>query len=127
MDLKVVCVLSAILVIALSTLAEGKAPPTRCQCKQAPRERRNCGYPGISAVECRKAGCCFNASVPGVPWCFAPKVKKVRKVCPNDAPIRINCGFPGITAQECERKGCCFRAYPAGVPWCFYHRMMEEG
>ncbi|OPJ69787.1 trefoil factor 2 [Patagioenas fasciata monilis] len=126
MDLKVVCVLSAILIIALSTLAEGKAPPTRCQCKQAPRERRNCGYPGISAVECRKAGCCFNSSVPGVPWCFAPKVKKVRKVCPNDAPIRINCGFPGITAQECERKGCCFRAYPAGVPWCFYHRMMEE-
>lgn len=29
MDLKVVCVLSAILVIALSTLAEGKAPPSK--------------------------------------------------------------------------------------------------
>ncbi|NXJ33372.1 TFF2 factor, partial [Ciconia maguari] len=98
----------------------------RCQCKLAPRERRNCGYPGISAVECRKAGCCFNNSVPGAPWCFAPKARKVRKVCPNDPHARINCGFPGITAKECKRKGCCFRAYPAGVPWCFYQRVVEE-
>ncbi|NWT41036.1 TFF2 factor, partial [Chroicocephalus maculipennis] len=98
----------------------------RCQCKLAPRERRNCGYPGISAAECRKAGCCFNASVPGVPWCFAPKPRRVRKVCPNDSYARINCGFPGITAKDCERKGCCFRAHPAGVPWCFYHRVVEE-
>ncbi|KAM6140984.1 trefoil factor 1-like [Pterocles gutturalis] len=127
MDLKVICGLSVILVVALSTLAEGKTPPTRCQCKLLPRERRNCGYPGISALECAKAGCCFNTSVPGVPWCFAPKAKKVRKVCPSDPNVRINCGFPGITAKECERKGCCFRAYPAGVPWCFYHRTVEEG
>ncbi|KAM7127212.1 trefoil factor 1-like [Ciconia maguari] len=126
MDLKVICVLSVILVVALSTLAEGQRLPTRCQCKLAPRERRNCGYPGISAVECRKAGCCFNNSVPGAPWCFAPKARKVRKVCPNDPHARINCGFPGITAKECKRKGCCFRAYPAGVPWCFYQRVVEE-
>uniref|UniRef100_A0A8C0ESF4 Trefoil factor 2 n=1 Tax=Bubo bubo TaxID=30461 RepID=A0A8C0ESF4_BUBBB len=98
-----------------------------CQCKMAPKERRNCGYPGISEVECRKAGCCFNDSVPGMPWCFAPKPKKVRKVCPNDPHARINCGFPGITAQECEKKGCCFNTQPAGVPWCFYHRVVEEG
>lgn len=42
----------------------------------APTERKNCGYPGISAAECRKAGCCFSNSVAGVPWCFAPKAKK---------------------------------------------------
>ncbi|KAF1575282.1 hypothetical protein FQV11_0014537, partial [Eudyptes moseleyi] len=98
----------------------------RCQCKLDPKERKNCGYPGISPVECRKAGCCFNTSVPGVPWCFAPRAKKVEKVCPNDPHARINCGFPGITAKQCERKGCCFRAHPADVPWCFYHRMVEE-
>ncbi|XP_008495459.2 trefoil factor 1 [Calypte anna] len=126
MDLKAICVLSVILIVALSTLAEGKAPPTRCQCKTVPKERKNCGYPGISAVECKKAGCCFNASVPGVPWCFAPKPKKVKKVCPNDPYTRINCGFPGITAKECEKRGCCFRARPAGVPWCFYRRVVEE-
>lgn len=48
----------------------------KCQCKIAPKERKNCGHPGISAADCRKAGCCFNASVPGVPWCFTAKPKK---------------------------------------------------
>ncbi|XP_057261081.1 trefoil factor 2-like [Pezoporus wallicus] len=124
MDLKVTCVLSVVLIIALSTLAG--AVPTRCQCKMEPKERSNCGYPGITADQCRKAGCCFNSSVPGVPWCFSPKAKKVRKVCPADSRARINCGFPGITAKECEKKGCCFRSHPAGVPWCFYHRVVEE-
>nr|XP_009930996.1 PREDICTED: trefoil factor 2-like [Opisthocomus hoazin] len=127
MVLKAICALSFILVVALSTLPEGNASLTKCQCKQGPKERKNCGYPGITAAECRKAGCCFNASVAGVPWCFSPKAKKVRKVCPNDSRGRINCGFPGITAKECERRGCCFRAHPAGVPWCFYHRTVEEG
>ncbi|NWH59315.1 TFF2 factor, partial [Geococcyx californianus] len=97
----------------------------KCQCKQAPRERRNCGYPGISAEECRKAGCCFNASFSGVPWCFAPKAKRVRKFCPLNPRVRRNCGFPGITAKECESMGCCYRAHPAGVPWCFYHHTAE--
>ncbi|XP_061215349.1 trefoil factor 2-like [Neopsephotus bourkii] len=124
MDLKVTCVLSVVLVIALSTFAG--AAPTRCQCKMEPKERSNCGYPGITAEQCRKAGCCFDSSVPGVPWCFSPKPKKVRKVCPADSRARINCGFPGITAKECEKKGCCFRSHPAGVPWCFYHRVVEE-
>ncbi|XP_008628807.1 PREDICTED: trefoil factor 2 [Corvus brachyrhynchos] len=127
MDLKVVCALSITLVIALSTLAEGIAPPTKCQCKVVARERTNCGYPGISAAECKKIGCCFNASVPSVPWCYSPKPKKVKKMCPNNPYTRINCGHPGIKPWECTKKGCCFRAHPAGVPWCFYHRVMEEG
>ncbi|CAN8196960.1 unnamed protein product, partial [Coccothraustes coccothraustes] len=127
MDLKVVCALSITLIIALSSLAEGIAPPTKCQCKVVPRERTNCGYPGISAAECKKIGCCFNASVPSVPWCYNPKPKKVKKVCPNDPYTRINCGYPGIKPRDCTRKGCCFRAHPAGVPWCFYHRVVEEG
>ncbi|XP_025891977.1 trefoil factor 1-like [Nothoprocta perdicaria] len=126
MDLKGICVLSVILVVALSTLAEARAQAEKCQCKVAPRERLNCGHPGITAEECRRAGCCFSASVPGVPWCFTPKQKRVRKVCPSDVRARVNCGFPGITAKECERKGCCFVPHPAGVPWCFYHRTVTE-
>ncbi|XP_005489036.2 uncharacterized protein LOC102066856 [Zonotrichia albicollis] len=126
MDLKVVCALSITLLIALSALAEGSAPPTKCQCKVVPKERTNCGYPGISAAECKKIGCCFNASVPSVPWCYNPKQKKVKKVCPNDPYSRINCGYPRIKAKDCTRKGCCFRPHPAGVPWCFYHRVVEE-
>ncbi|XP_009677879.2 trefoil factor 2 [Struthio camelus] len=126
MDLKGICVLSVILVIALSTLAEAKLPPTRCQCKTAPTERKNCGHPGITAEECRRAGCCFSASVPGVPWCFAPKERRVKKVCPSEVHARVNCGFPGITAQQCEKLGCCFVPHPAGVPWCFYRRTVQE-
>ncbi|KFQ04932.1 Trefoil factor 2, partial [Haliaeetus albicilla] len=126
MDLKVICALSVILIVSLSTFAEGKMLPTKCQCKMAPSERKNCGYPGISLAECSKAGCCFNDSVAGVPWCFAPKPKKVKKVCPNNPHARANCGFPGISAEACERKGCCFKAQPAGVPWCFYPHMVEE-
>ncbi|NWV01495.1 TFF2 factor, partial [Upupa epops] len=98
----------------------------RCQCKVAPMERKNCGYPGITAAACKKAGCCFDASVPDMPWCFSPKPKRVRKFCPTDPHNRRNCGFPGITAKQCEKKGCCFKAHPAGVPWCFYHRVVEE-
>ncbi|NXY44227.1 TFF2 factor, partial [Ceuthmochares aereus] len=98
----------------------------RCQCKQPPSERRNCGYPGISAAACRRAGCCFNASLSGVPWCFVPKKKKVKTICPIEPHARRNCGFPGITAEQCKKKGCCFRPHPAGVPWCFYHHVVEE-
>uniref|UniRef100_A0A8B9FRI0 P-type domain-containing protein n=1 Tax=Amazona collaria TaxID=241587 RepID=A0A8B9FRI0_9PSIT len=53
---------------------------SRCQCKMEAKERRNCGYPGITAEQCRKAGCCFNSSVPGVPWCFSPKDKSCSPV-----------------------------------------------
>ncbi|NWR80105.1 TFF2 factor, partial [Centropus unirufus] len=98
----------------------------KCQCKIEPRNRVNCGYPGITEGECKRAGCCFDSSVSGVFWCFTPKEKKVKKVCPTDAPHRKDCGFPGITAEECERKGCCYNEHPAGVPWCFYHRTVEE-
>uniref|UniRef100_A0A8B9IXF2 P-type domain-containing protein n=1 Tax=Amazona collaria TaxID=241587 RepID=A0A8B9IXF2_9PSIT len=42
---------------------------TECQCKMEAKERRNCGYPGITAEQCRK-GCCFRSHPAGVPWCF---------------------------------------------------------
>nr|XP_013797061.1 PREDICTED: trefoil factor 2-like [Apteryx mantelli mantelli] len=126
MDLKWICVLSVILVVALSTLAEAASPPTKCQCNVTPSQRKNCGHPGITAEECRRAGCCFNSSIPGFPWCFTPKARKVRKVCPSDVKARKDCGFPGITAQECERRGCCFMSHPAGVPWCFYRNAVQE-
>ncbi|OXB58629.1 hypothetical protein ASZ78_007623, partial [Callipepla squamata] len=90
MDLKGICLLFVLFAVALITSTEGKPPlnmqtisnlgflssTAKCQCKIAARERRNCGPPGISAADCRKAGCCFNASVPGVPWCFTAKPKK---------------------------------------------------
>ena len=36
-----------------------------------PDEREDCGYFGITEEECEeKRGCCFDKTVPKVPWCF---------------------------------------------------------
>ncbi|XP_047136859.1 uncharacterized protein LOC105845018 isoform X2 [Hydra vulgaris] len=43
----------------------------RCS-KIAPRERTNCGYPGISDYDCFKRNCCWDSSIPNVVWCFFP-------------------------------------------------------
>jgi len=36
-----------------------------------PDEREDCGYYGIGREECEDVrGCCFDETVPNVPWCF---------------------------------------------------------
>uniref|UniRef100_G1SZM9 Trefoil factor 1 n=1 Tax=Oryctolagus cuniculus TaxID=9986 RepID=G1SZM9_RABIT len=64
----VACVLLMALMLALGSLAQDQEET----CDMAPRERRNCGYPGVTEAECRSKGCCFNRSIPGYPWCFYP-------------------------------------------------------
>lgn len=32
--------------------------------------RQDCGYVGITSVQCQSRGCCWDNSVPNVPWCF---------------------------------------------------------
>nr|1PS2_A Chain A, PS2 [Homo sapiens] len=41
-------------------------------CTVAPRERQNCGFPGVTPSQCANKGCCFDDTVRGVPWCFYP-------------------------------------------------------
>ncbi|XP_070547411.1 cadherin EGF LAG seven-pass G-type receptor 2-like [Ptychodera flava] len=41
-----------------------------CWDESTPSDRVNCGWSGISETECRDEGCCFDSSVPNVPWCF---------------------------------------------------------
>lgn len=44
-----------------------------CQCSRMnPDSRKNCGFPGITSEQCFATGCCFDTTVPGVPWCFTP-------------------------------------------------------
>jgi len=38
-----------------------------------PTNRVNCGFPGIQPQACYDRECCFDSSVPGVPWCFHGK------------------------------------------------------
>lgn len=32
--------------------------------------RQDCGFVGISSVQCQSRGCCWDSSIPNVPWCF---------------------------------------------------------
>lgn len=48
-----------------------------CQCSRMdPEKRKNCGFPGISSDQCFASGCCFDTSIPNVPWCFDPLPKQ---------------------------------------------------
>ncbi|KAM7319103.1 hypothetical protein ACRRTK_022215 [Alexandromys fortis] len=45
---------------------------SRETCTVSPRERINCGFPGVTATQCKERGCCFDDSIRGFPWCFQP-------------------------------------------------------
>nr|XP_019601253.1 PREDICTED: trefoil factor 1 [Rhinolophus sinicus] len=68
MESKVIFVALMVFSLALSTLAQYQAET----CAVAPSKRQNCGHPGVSTSECAEKGCCFDSTVPGVPWCFHP-------------------------------------------------------
>ncbi|XP_021077503.1 trefoil factor 1 [Mus pahari] len=69
MEHKVICVLAVVLMLAFSSLAQAQEET----CTMAPRERKNCGFPGVTAQQCTEKGCCFDDSVRGFPWCFYPQ------------------------------------------------------
>nr|XP_016847448.1 PREDICTED: trefoil factor 2-like [Anolis carolinensis] len=135
MEQKGVWLLSLILILGLSTLIEGAKAPRRflfstaeCRCKKVdPKTRLNCGPPGITPQQCTENGCCFDSSVPGVPWCYAAAPPTYKEVCPTEVKVRKNCGYPGIPADICESRGCCFESRPPAVPWCFYKVLVAEG
>ncbi|XP_008575136.1 PREDICTED: trefoil factor 1 [Galeopterus variegatus] len=66
MEHQVICTLLTVFTLVLSTLAEDQTE----LCDVSPRERVNCGYPGVTASDCEKKGCCFDDTVSGYPWCF---------------------------------------------------------
>ncbi|XP_006156426.1 trefoil factor 1 [Tupaia chinensis] len=68
MEYKALCVLVLVFALALGTWAQDQT----VTCTIAPRERQNCGYPGVTPSECKSKGCCFDDTVPRVPWCFQP-------------------------------------------------------
>ncbi|KAF5927466.1 hypothetical protein HPG69_016104, partial [Diceros bicornis minor] len=42
------------------------------QCAVPAEDRVDCGYPEITSEQCNNRGCCFDSSIPRVPWCFTP-------------------------------------------------------
>ncbi|XP_053311641.1 integumentary mucin C.1-like isoform X2 [Spea bombifrons] len=98
-------------------LTEATNPPY--ECVGDPNQRRDCGYPGISASECAKRNCCYDSSIPGVNWCFFSKSQNSAQ-CAASPTERTDCGYPGISPKECYSRGCCFNSSIPGVKWCFY-------
>ncbi|XP_019521560.1 PREDICTED: trefoil factor 1 [Hipposideros armiger] len=68
MESKVIFVLVMVFSLALSTLAQHQTET----CAVDPGHRQNCGFPGVTPSQCADKGCCFDSTVPGVPWCFHP-------------------------------------------------------
>nr|XP_027784960.1 trefoil factor 1 [Marmota flaviventris] len=68
---KVTCILLMVLMLALSTLTEN--PGGKPSCFLVVYERMNCGFPGVTADDCKKRDCCFADSPLGYPWCFHPR------------------------------------------------------
>ncbi|XP_007493237.1 trefoil factor 2 [Monodelphis domestica] len=111
--------LAILFIVSLHTVAGGEKP-SACQCSRMdPKNRKNCGFPGISSEQCFASGCCFDTQVPGVPWCFTPLPKQASEECVMEVKARVNCGYPGIPLETCKERGCCFDDHIPQVPWCF--------
>ncbi|XP_043330024.1 trefoil factor 2 [Cervus elaphus] len=118
--------LAALLLLGVCALA-GAQKPDACQCsRREPKNRVNCGFPGISGDECFSRGCCFDSSVVGVPWCFNPLPKQELEECVMEVSARKDCGYPGISPEECESRKCCFSDTIRHVPWCFFPISTED-
>ncbi|XP_028403069.1 putative gastrointestinal growth factor xP4 [Dendronephthya gigantea] len=100
----------------LTSIRQVNASCKKCYgkpCAQDPKDRVDCGYPGITNEECiNKHGCCWDYS--NKPQCYCP----AGKPCSHDPKYRVGCGNPGISNQECTYKyGCCWDE--KNRPHCF--------
>eukprot|EP01134_Creolimax_fragrantissima_P008464 CFRG8464T1 len=133
-----VCLAANILWLSVSDA--GKAP-VRGRCDIVDARKKDCGFFGITELECKKKGCCWKESYSaGVAWCYnklavtPPPVPKPKPVIPHRSmtvekcsvvEVRSDCGYTGINDKLCEAKGCCWAKGRKGKrfrgePWCFY-------
>ena len=97
-----------------------------------PQNRVECGFARINQRTCRGIGCCWDASVYGVPSCFhgvegTPPTARLELECDIGDPWkRVECGYSGISADICRRRGCCWNETIRGVPWCFHGTATHE-
>lgn len=75
----------------------------------------DCGYPKVTPEQCNNRGCCFDSSIPRVPWCFKPLQETGEPAPPHaGCPLRAwsgvssspgSCTHPG-PGQDTQRHGC---------------------
>ena len=88
-----------------------------------PKNRLDCGFPTIPSDDCHRRKCCWDDSIPDVPWCFFGREFSaiVDIYCDVGPPSkRVDCGYPGIVPKECGTRKCCWNATVLDVPWCFF-------
>ncbi|XP_036023069.1 trefoil factor 3 [Onychomys torridus] len=58
------------------------------QCMVPAKVRVDCGYPKVTEEQCNNRGCCFDSSIPNVPWCFKPLQEAGNHVKKPDAVVQ---------------------------------------
>ncbi|XP_078603193.1 uncharacterized protein LOC144877163 [Branchiostoma floridae x Branchiostoma japonicum] len=84
-------------------------------CQVESSNRQDCGYHGISPIDCNSRGCCYGSSAP---WCFFKK-----DACQVESSNRQDCGYPGISPTDCHSRGCCYGS--SNIPsatGCFFKK-----
>ena len=100
--------------------SDAAVPALKPECAvNNPKDRIDCGYPGIKERVCRKKGCCWDSSVYNVPWCFYSKDDTPNCDVGNPSN-RVDCGYPGIPRDVCLQRNCCWDNSIHGVIWCFH-------
>ncbi|XP_021005709.1 trefoil factor 3 [Mus caroli] len=64
--------LLVVLVAGSSGVAADYVGLSPSQCMVPANVRVDCGYPSVTSEQCNNRGCCFDSSIPNVPWCFKP-------------------------------------------------------
>ncbi|KFO28128.1 Trefoil factor 3 [Fukomys damarensis] len=72
METRAFCLLLLVMALGSSGWANQYVGLSPNQCVVPPKERVDCGYPKVTQEQCQNRGCCFDSSVPQVPWCFKP-------------------------------------------------------
>uniref|UniRef100_A0A2K5EEN6 Trefoil factor 3 n=1 Tax=Aotus nancymaae TaxID=37293 RepID=A0A2K5EEN6_AOTNA len=69
---RALCLLGLVLALVFSSSAEEYVGLSANQCAVPANDRVDCGYPQVTPEQCNNRGCCFDSSIPEVPWCFKP-------------------------------------------------------
>ncbi|XP_056384070.1 integumentary mucin C.1-like [Hyla sarda] len=79
--------------------------------------RRECGFNGISQIDCKRRNCCFD-SRSSATKCFYTKTQNEAQ-CGMSPFKRRMCGEPVANARACYDRGCCFNSSLPRDKWCF--------
>ncbi|EPQ19896.1 Trefoil factor 3 [Myotis brandtii] len=72
MEARALWLLALVLALEISSSSTQYVGLSESQCAIPAKDRVDCGYPEVTPEQCNNRGCCFDSSIPEVPWCFKP-------------------------------------------------------